>query len=371
MLTNLIVAGAGEGLYKTVAGVVASTDPHLDMQIGAVIDMLPLEALHPRAQQIITEQQIPLFHPRDLDRLPVLENAAGVIMTPNASHLWYTDFFTSRDLPVYVEKPVVTSMGELRHFLTLAQAHPRLVYAAEYCNDGKAIGLLHAAGKLHPDDPRCTYLSAAPDICELYLRLGRLRQVRGKMLEGEGTRSTADHRLWLLDGTQGGMVRDLLSHLFGSLYDLGLADSKVVSLHVKLGKYEHWMRMGEYRPLGTAAEAETYARIEGTFLAGNGMPTFEFEVGKYWSRNERFLRLEFDHGQITQNYEKPFGIIIETGYSRANSTVTADPYAILAFMDFKRFMAGETDGHIGRAAAIVEFNEKIRRTGLKQGGVIR
>jgi len=366
---KLIVVGAGEGFYKTVASALTSTAPNFNMRVGAVIDVLPLDALHLKAQQFITEQGIPLFHPRELDHLPISENAAGAIMTPNAHHLWYTDFFTKHGVPVYVEKPVVVSISELRKFLKLAEAHPRLIYAAEYCNDGKALGLLNAAGILRQDDPRRAYLNAQPEICDVYSQLGPLRRIYGKMLEGEGARSSVDHRLWLLDGNQGGMVRDLLSHLFGSLYDLALADSKVISLHVRLGKYEHWMRLGEYRPIARVSEGETYARIEGTFIASYGLPTFKFEVGKYWPKNERFLQLDFEHGRATLGYEKPFELVVETNSLKTTSTVTATNYATLSFLNFKEFLNGKTHGHIGRAAAIVEFNELVRKTGLEQDGV--
>ncbi len=369
-MINLIVAGAGEGFYKTVASVVTSTNPNLNMRVLAAIDVLPHDALHPKAKQFIAAQKAALLHPRELDRLPVPENAAGIIMTPNASHLQYAEFFTSRGMPVYVEKPAVVSMDELRKFLKLAEAHPRLVYAAEYCNSGKALGLLYAARKLRRDDPRLKYLKADGRIREVYARLGCLKKVVGKMLEGEGTRSTADHRLWLLDGNQGGMVRDLLSHMFGSLYDLGLADSKVVGLRVKLGKYDSWMRPGEYRPVAKVSEGETYARAEGMFIASYGMPTFSFEVGKYWPKNERFLRLDFENGRATLNYEKPYELVVESsGSSGATAIVTADDYATLSFLDFKELLNGRTHGHIGKAVAIVEFNELVRKTGLEQDRV--
>ncbi len=369
MTINLIVAGAGEGFYKTVGSVVHSTAPDLGMHVSAVIDVLPMDALHPKAQELIAEQRAALFHPQELDRLSMPENSAGVIMTPNSTHLWYAEFFTRIGVPVYVEKPAVVSLVELKKFLELAGKYPRLVYAAEYCNAGKALGLLGAAGLLRPNDPRRAYLSASSKMRDVYSLLGRLQRVRGKMLEGEGTRSTAEHRLWLLDGNQGGMVRDLLSHPFGTLCDLGLAGFKTESLRVKLGKHESGTPAGTYRPLKTAAEGETYACAEGNFATLYGSPAFEFEVGKYWPKNQRFLQLDFERGHALLNYEKPFELTIEAHCFRSTSVVTVDDYATLSFLDFTEFMEGRTHGNVGKAAAIVEFNELVRKTGLEQGGV--
>lgn len=191
-----------------------------------------------------------------------------------------------------------------------------------------------------------------------------MRTIHGKMLEGEGTAGTADHRQWLLDGVHGGMIRDLSSHLFGVLYDCCLATSDVIGMKVELGRYEHGKPLGTWRKLKNPEEGETYASIEGYFLTPYSTPYFKFEIGKYWHRHERELVLEFEKGQMRLSYERPFLLCVETRYRVMEVFVKADFYPTLAFLDFKRFLEGRGHGHIGRAAAIVRFNEMARKVGL-------
>lgn len=370
-MIDLVVAGAGEGVYKNLWPVTQSKDPLLGMRIVAVIDILSKDRLHPKMQEIIDQERIQYLHP-DQDQLDIFlqGNAAGagVVMTPNDSHVKYAAFFASHGMPVYVEKPLATSLNDLEEFLSIPAEFLKHIYCAEYCTDGKALNLLYAAGVISKDDPRSVYISN-PEINEFYRQIGRLISIQGKMLEGEGTTGTADHRKWLLEGKHGGMIRDLLSHLFGPLYDAGLASSEIIDLQVKLGRHDKGMSLGQWRPLKRAAEGETYAAINGRFLIPGGEPTFHFEVGKYWPKHDRFLELVFEKGLIRMSYEKPFEIIIENGNSTITSSVTADFYPTLAFLDFKRFIEKKVHGHIGRAAAIVKLNERFRKAGLEQAGL--
>ncbi len=196
---------------------------------------------------------------------------------------------------------------------------------------------------------------------------GRLKSIRGKLLEGEGTAGVADHRAWLLDGVHGGMIRDLLSHLFGPCYDAGFAGCEMMNLRVTLGYHETGQPRGTFRPLKNPKEGETYAAIEGKFLTPYGTPDFKFEVGKYWTKHDRELVMKFENGEARLDYEKSFRFTID---ELVEATVTADFYPTLAFLDFKRFIEGKTHGHIGCAAAIVRFNETARNAGLAQLGLV-
>ncbi|GEM_PF-1800732 len=373
---NLIVAGSGEGTYKNLYPATKDKNSDLKMKIALLIDVMPRQKLSPKIKEILEETgaqyleiNSPAIVPKETD-IPFLENRAGIVMTPNRTHVPYARFFVSLGIPAYIEKPVACSAAGLKEFLDIDAERPSLLYGAEYCVDGKALGLLYAAGVLETDDPRRAYIKSSPDIKNLYKQLGQLLSIHGKMLEGEGPAGTLDHRPWAFDGTQGGMIRDLLSHLFGPLYDIGLTGQDVVDLKVKLGKYEHSMALGIYRPLNNAAEGETYAKIEGKFVMPYGTPSFLFEVGKYWPKHDRSLTLTFEHGCVKFSYEKPFEVVVEVGSARATSRVTADFYPTLAFIDFKRFLEGKRDGHIDRAAAIVKFNERARESGLKQAKLL-
>ena len=371
---NLIVAGAGEGVYKNLYTATKNADPNLNMKIAAMIDPLPRNQLNPKIQEILETDNIQLFHPDKLNDLVLPENPAGIVMTPNASHLFYTAFFTQLGIPVYVEKPAVCRIADLRPFLDLASEHQKLVYAAEYCVDGKALGMLAAAG-LPDSDPRlgyCNYASCSTrqESQTLFSSLGRPIEIQGKLLEGSGTAGIVDHRAWLLDGKQGGMIRDLLSHLFGPLYDIGLTNGDVLDANVQLGKWEQGMDRGEFAPLQNATDGETYAKMTGKFLTPHGTIRFFFEIGKYWPEHDRSLYVRFENGALALNYEKPFYFTITSKDGVSSACVSAEHYPSLALLDFRQFIEGKTHGHIGRAAAIVRLNEEMRQRGLTAAGLI-
>lgn len=370
-MINLIVAGGGEGAYKKLFAATKSTNPDLEMKISTVIDVVPQNRLHPKTQEVLAAENAQYLHVDNLYSLEIPSSPAGIVMTPNSSHLWYANFFASRNIPSCVEKPVVTSIEHLGIFLELIDAQPRLIYGAEYCTDGKALGLLLAGNCLRDDDLRLPYLRIKPgltlkDVNRFFLSLGNAEHVRGTLLEGSGPAGTADHRPWLLDGVHGGMIRDLASHLFGPLYDIGLASSTVVEPKVALGRYEHGEAPGTFHKLKSAEEGETYALLEGGFSTTSGIIQFHFEVGKYWPKHNRKLELFFENGYAALSYEKPFEFRIES----ANEvpviiTLEIEHYPTLALLDFKSFMRGQNDGHVGRAAAIVKFNEMMRAVGVR------
>lgn len=368
-MIDLIVVGGGEGTYNNIWAVTQSKDPLLDMRIAAVIDVLPKEKLHPKMQEIIELEKIRYLHPDELDKAVFSGNLAGIVMTPNDSHVEYAAFFAARRIPVWVEKPLAVSLYDLERLLSIPDTFLKNIYCAEYCVDGRMLNLLYAAGAISKNDPRNAYISNPEKMKEAYGHLGRLISIQGKMLEGEGTAGTADHRPWLLEGNRGGMIRDLLSHLFGPLYDAGLASSEVMDLQVKLGRYDKGMALGQWRPLKSASEGETYAVINGRFLMPEEEATFEFEVGKYWPKHDRFLELTFEKGFMRMSYEKPFEATIENKDSMVTSSITVDFYPTLAFLDFKRFIERKTHGHIGRAIAIVKMNEQARKAGLRGAGL--
>lgn len=344
------------------------------MKLAAIVDIVPQNKLHPKTQEILGFEQAEyvLAHNVRPETFAPVANAAGIVMTPNDSHLSYAEFFANLGIPVYVEKPVVTNLGDLRRFLALVSRNANLIYGAEYCTDGKGLGMLFASGAINATDPRVRYLKFNPpgitekEIAAIFRSLGKVRKIEGTMLEGGGAAGTADHRPWLLDGIHAGMIRDLASHLFGPLYDISLASSTVVEPKVALGRYEHGEAPGTFRKLKSAEEGETYALLEGKFSTTSGIIQFHFEVGKYWPKHNRKLELFFENGYAALSYEKPFEFRIESANEApVIITLEIEHYPTLALLDFKSFMRGQNDGHVGRAAAIVKFNETMRTVGIR------
>lgn len=368
---EFIVAGGGEGTYKYLYPITQSVDPALEMKIAMIIDVLPKEKLHPKMQEIIEQENIAVFSPDKFNpkTLVLQPYHVGAVLTPHDSHLHYMHLFASMGMPVYAEKPLVSTLAHLNKFLKMSSKELSRIYAAEYSTEGKALAFLNSAGAISPDDPRIRYLYVPCGMRTLYSELGKLRHIDGKILEGEGTAGTADHRAWLLEGRHGGMIRDLFSHLFGSIYDANLVGSDMVNLKVKLGRYEKGMALGTWRRLKSAAEGETYAEITGNFVMPYGMPSFRLEGGKYWPKHDRRLILTFEHGYVAINYEKPFETTVEVGREKLTSSFIGKSYPTMAFMDFQRFVANESHGHIGRAVSIVRFNEQARQAGLEQAGL--
>lgn len=366
-MINLIVAGAGEGTYKSLSQVVTSKRPDVGMCIAAVIDILPKERLHPQMQELIRNNHIIYLLQEELAMFAFPEKSAGVVMTPHAFHLSYARFFAKAGIPVWVEKPPVISMKELDEFLKIALKYPRLIYSAEYSNDGRCFPFLWASGNAKDNDPRAPYVrQEGADPHKTWRELGKPVRIDGAVLEGSGTAGTVDHRPWHFEGHQGGMIRDLASHMFGTLYDIGFATGKAIEPQVILGKYDPGMELGTWRPLESAEEGETYADISGVFPAPKGLVPFRFRVGKYWTAHDRYLEIQFEHGIAHFSYEKPFELILGNKRGEAVSRVWLDTdfYPSLAYLDFKRFIENGGNGHIRRGAAIVRFNEAMRNVGV-------
>lgn len=366
-MINLIVAGAGEGTYKSLANVVTSKNPCVDMRIAAVVDVLPQNKLHPQMQELIRNNSIPCLAPNDLATFKFPKQSAAVVMTPNESHFWYADFFAAAGIPVWVEKPPAISLAELDQFMKTSRKYPHLIFSAEYSVDGRCFPILWASNNVSQRDPRLPYIRRQkPGAHKLWKEMGRPMYIDGAVLEGSGSAGTADHRLWLLDGRQGGMIRDLASHLFGILYDIGFATSVITEPQVVLGKHEGGMDRGTWRPLKSADEGETYADMRGRFISRFGVIPFMFRVGKYWPVHERYLKIKFEHGIASFSYEKPFELTMEHENGKANKVwLNTDFYPSIAYLDFKRFMEERGAGHIGRGAAIVRFNETMRAVGIE------
>ena len=384
---NLVVVGLGEGTYKKLAPAIALLRPDdFRFRIAYGIDIRPPDELHPKMRQVM-EQHDTHFIPAHIPRLwrAVNElkraNSAAIVMTPNDSHIQYGWEFAERGFRTLVEKPPGVGPSAVDDFLKLAASFPQRIYSGEYCVDGKALGLLYASGAISQDDPRVKYLTVnssrhQPLIVETFRTLGKLKNVAATMLEGQGTAKTADHRTWLFDGRQGGMIRDLSSHLFGPVYESGLVTATVVDPKVSIGIYNAEDELGKYRTLTTALQGEMYAEIEGKFITGDGrLVPFSFKMGKYQPNHDRGLRMEFENGEVTLDYEPPFACTMTPRQgSSIKIEVHQDHYA-LCLVDFvTNFMArrkGVADpGHIRRGTAIVQFNETMRFAGLQQAGLV-
>lgn len=193
--------------------------------------------------------------------------------------------------------------------------------------------------------------------------LGHLERIRAKVFEVGDMRNSSGH--------QRGVVSDLLPHILSTLYDLGLAGQKAEDLRVKLGMHEPWMSPGTYRMPAAPSENETYARAIGRFAESFRYgPIFYFEVGKYWSKNEGFLELDFEHGHATISYEKPFEFAAESRFFKLSPIVTVDDCAPLSPSEFKELIDGNADRNFDKAAMIAEFIGLVRKAGFEQGRMV-
>lgn len=404
-MINLVVAGAGEGTYKKLWDAITSKDPDLGMRLAVVIDVKERRDLHPRMQEILTESEakylrldaergvltepfaIPAENPSAVIVTPPgthytyfdlftrlglvtsVDTPAAIIMTPNESHASYAETFTAADAVTLVEKPAtVIEHTEIRNLVKLMADRKRLFYGAEATADGKALGFLLASGSLgkRPVRRHLTIKPEAEDteLVQAFRDLGEPLAIRGALLEGSGTAGTADHRPWLLDGRQGGMIRDLASHLFAPLFDANVINGNVFRPEVMLGRYDTGMALGTWRPLRSWDEGETYAKMDGQFeTPSRRRVPFMLEVGKYWPAHERFLDVTFERGTAHFSYEPPYPFTFSSPRGVFEISVIGSPYA-LSLLDFKAFHEGRGEGHAERALAIVKFNELMRFVGV-------
>lgn len=386
-MIDLTVVGGGESFGKYVAPSVYRTDPEihpeLDMRVHTLIDIVPRSALYPTTRNILDVYGINYMQVAPRQNLvgvfSLPPNPAAIVATPNDSHFFWGEMLTRMGVPTLVEKPPVCSFSDLEKFERFGAERSGLWYNAESNSDGKALGLLFLLGKIGEDDPRRNHLRFVPDnldsntLSEIIQNLGSVVRIEGRMLEGTGSAGTADHRRWLLDGSQGGMIRDLASHLLTPLFDGGIiAGGGVAQPKVTLGVYESGMELCRFRQIQSSGEGETYAKIVGFFetISGGKIP-FVFQVAKYWNTHDRFLEIVFEKGRIRMGYEKPYETTIrnQSGGLLAAAAPAVWPYS-LCLMDFQGFVRGEhARSHFDRAMAIALFNETTREVGLQEAEV--
>jgi Oxidoreductase family, NAD-binding Rossmann fold len=376
---ELIVVGGGEGTHVKLASMIQADRPHLGMRIRTVVDVLEFNELHPRMQHLIKAQGIQYVRCENgIWSEPVQKSqmSAVIVMTPNDSHYRYAKWAVMNEkCPVFIEKPVATNVDDAEFLKRMGVENPFMVYGAEYCADGKALGLSLATGNLMPDDPRFQFFQISPnmeanEIFQRFQEIGELKRVNGRLLEGQGTAGTADHRAWLLEGHHGGMIRDLSSHLFSPILDARLVTGQVVDPRVQLFRHVPDTPPGKGSPLQSIAEGETYALMEGSFVTRtNKLVPFTLEVAKYWPRHDRKLRMLFERGTALLDYEPPYRFSFESGGATCSIDLLAEPYA-MALLDFAQFFRQQRDGHMDRAVEIVRFNETMRAAGVAQMNLV-
>lgn len=287
-------------------------------------------------------------------------NSITFILSPNKFHLTQSIELIKKQVAVYIEKPFVVNKQELEIFEKTGINSP--VYLGDYYIF-KALGLLSLVGIKMPFKK---FIEIKLDKDEKLLRsihsnkqiLGEINKIEGCLLEG-GNLGTIQHRNWLSEKGQGGMLLDLMIHLTNIVFMAGFKISEINNSIL----YESAEKIGDYKIL-SEDKVEDLAKVSGIM---NNDIEFNFTAGKNAVFSDRWLKFTDKNGY---SLELVFNSNNEVFYRYKDEIlgkllVKLDPY-ILTMMDAFSFFREEKnfvkyfDIQKNSICAIEDFKDSCR-----------
>lgn len=223
----------------------------------------------------------------------------AMILTPNRLHAAHILELAPLRIPVFVEKPLVTTLEDLEAVERSVATNPGL-YCSDYFVDVAGIPLLRWLGR---PCPRALLPYVRGTGSDGFDRLGRIQRVEAVLLESTGPKSSFSGREWLWDPEHGGVIWDLAYHHLALWFaavgepvsvesvatrsvqegraetyaDARLGSSSGIELHLEVGKYaqrdeisftihgEGGTARMDFRPDGVTFNGENVAHLEGDF----------------------------------------------------------------------------------------------------------
>ena len=218
---------------------------------------------------------------------------AVMVLTPNRFHAEHIEEALGVGVPVFVEKPLVTSQSDLDCVLHAVQKNPAL-YCSDFYVDVWDAPLLKWLGQKIPaclepwvevSDSRRALWSAGR------YALGEILSVEATLLEGIGPASSFVGREWLWDADHGGVLWDMGYH------DLALW-FRIIGEPVEISSVER-------RTISGAPEnaSETYGAVE--MVSASGIK-FSLKVGKYIETgDDRAFKIIGTNGTVSMDFTFP------------------------------------------------------------------
>jgi len=223
---------------------------------------------------------------------------AVMIITPNPLHASHVEELAPLGVPIFLEKPIVTSSQDLDRIQACLRINPRL-YCSDFYVDVWGSPLMYWLGKfVFPSILSQIQRTTAFDVHSV-TEIGKIRRVEATILEGTGSAASFAGREWLWNAEYGGVLWDMGYHeliLWFRALGEALKVSKVYRFTV------------DTAPRGAS---ETFGEVWHESLAGI---EFHYRVGKYIeSGDDRAFRIIGDAGEITMKFGDPSQLILDCG----------------------------------------------------------
>lgn len=239
------------------------------------------------------------------------------VATPPSSHFAIASMALNQELPTIVEKPLVTSLGQLRVLDSAGSGLNRL-FAMGYYSLEKALPLKYLLNPHYTferflevaDADQTSKAVTLPEAISLFESLGALQQINISVLE-DITRSVpvrSKRRHWSEEEYEGGVFLDLGVHVF-SILALVLPTLRAEKLQISRSEGLIYLpRQSVLQGIDNQPALPSAYRIVAEAQHVNPAPAIELAFGKYMARDPigaiREVRLRYERGEVNVDLDR-------------------------------------------------------------------
>ncbi len=223
---------------------------------------------------------------------------AAMVLTPNQFHAEHVAELAPLQIPVFVEKPLVTTADALQTIEDSLKINARL-YCSDFYVDVWAAQLFRWFGM---PTARCLgpWLSIRDESSAEWRGgkelLGEIQSVEGTLLESVGPSSSFVGREWLWNPTHGGVLWDMAYHQFAMWFAVFNEPVRVLSVERST------------IPNAPPNASETYGAVE--MVSSSGIK-FTVRVGKYIETgDDRAFRIFGSKGSVSMDFTEPSRLVL-------------------------------------------------------------
>ncbi len=264
---------------------------------------------------------------------------AVMILTPNEFHASHIEEISELELPVFVEKPLVTTATALMRVLHVVDRHPTL-YCSDFYIDVWGSPLTKWWGlPVAPQVDRAIQIidEKSPLWTAGKNQIGRVQEVEATLLEGTGAAGSFTGREWLWDPIHGGVLWDMGYHhlvMWFTLFNESLEVLSVLKTRV---------------PDAPEGGAETYGEV--LMVSASGI-RFRLRTGKYIeSGDDRAFTIKGTHGSVSMQFAEESQLILNGNQETALAKISGMPLDLTAAA-FRDYVDSEPTSPHGLSAAI-------------------
>jgi len=224
---------------------------------------------------------------------------AVMILTPNRFHAEHVCEMMELKVPVFVEKPLVTTAVAMQQIEESVLVNPAL-YCSDFYVDVWGAQLLKWLGM---ETAKCLdpHMEFPPESLEAWNRgakesLGDIVAVEATLLESVGPPASFTNREWLWDPIHGGVLWDMAYHHLAMWFTMVNEPLEIISVERST------------IPGAPPSPSETYGAVEMRSTSGI---RFSIKVGKYIvGGDDRAFRVTGTKGEISMDFVEPSRLML-------------------------------------------------------------